>query len=107
MLSQNWVLVFITQRRVTAQDALLRLQDISAGSSDGEYSDSEPDDELINDIEIDFSDGEDRDSSSEDDEGDIQNPGQANQDLIGKDRSALQALAVPTSNEDACNSKTH
>ena len=76
------------QRRVTAQDALLRLQHISGDSTDGEYYDSEHYDELINDVEIDFSDREDSDSSSEDDDGDLQNPVQENQDLIGKDGTA-------------------
>ena len=81
------------QRRVTAQDALLRLQDISVDSSDGEHSDSEHDDELINDVEIDFSDREDSDSSNEDDDSDLQNPVKVNQDLIEKDGTAWQVLA--------------
>ena len=37
--------------------------------------------------------GEDSDSSSEDDDGDIQNPVQVNQNLIGKDGTAWQAFA--------------
>ena len=38
-------------RRVIAQQALLRLQNISADCSDGEYSDSELDDALTNDAQ--------------------------------------------------------
>ena len=85
-------MVLTKQKRVAAQDAFLRLQDISADSSDGEYSDTEHDDELINDVKIDFSDGEDSDSSNKDDDGDLQNPVQVNHDLIGKDGTAWQAL---------------
>ena len=94
------------QRRVTAQDALLRLQDVLADSSDGEYSDSEHNDELTNDVEIDFSDREDSNSSSENDDDDLQNPVQVNQDLIGKDGTAWQAL-VSMCKEDACNSEAY
>ena len=84
-------------RRVTAQQALLRLQGISADCSNGEYSDSELDDALTNDAqaELDLS-GEksDVDSPSEDDDSDLQNQVQVNQDLIGKDGTAWQALAI-------------
>ena len=38
-------------RRVTAQQALLQLQDISADCSDGKYSDSGQDDALTNDAQ--------------------------------------------------------
>ena len=43
--------VFNMLRHVTAQQALLRLQGISADCSDGEYSDSELDDALRNDAQ--------------------------------------------------------
>ena len=81
------------QRRVTAQHALSRLQDISADSLDGKYSDCEHDGKLINNVGIDFSEGEDSDSSSEDDDGDLRNPVQINQDWIGKDGTVWQAFA--------------
>ena len=58
-------------KRVIAQQALLRLQDISADCSDGEYSDSELDDALTNDAQAELdSNGEesDVDSPSEDDD---------------------------------------
>ena len=83
--------------RITAQQALLRLQDISADCSDGEYSDSELDDALTNDAQAELdSNGEelDVDSPSEDDDNDLQNQVRVNQDLIGKDRTAWQALAI-------------
>ena len=76
---------------------MLRLQDISSDCSDGEYFDSELDDALINDeqAELDL-DGEksDVDSPSEDDDSDLQNQVKVNQDLIGKDGTAWQALAI-------------
>ena len=80
-------------RRVIAQQALLRLQDISAHCSDSEYSDSELDGALTNDAqaEVDLSGKEsDVDSPSEDDDSDLQNQVQVNQDLIGKDGTAKQ-----------------
>ena len=84
-------------RRFTAQQALLRLQDISADCSDGEYSDRELDDALTNDAqpELDSSGEEsDVDNPTEDDDSDFQNQAQVNQDLIGKDGTAWQALAI-------------
>ena len=84
-------------RRVTMQQALLQLQDISEDCSDGEYSDSELDDALTNDAQVELgSRGEesDVDSSSEDDDSDLQNQVQVNQDLIRKDGTAWQALAI-------------
>ena len=84
-------------RRVTAQQALLRLQDISADCSDGENSDNEPDNALKNDAQAELdSSGEksDVDSPSENDDSDLQNQVQVNQDLIGKDETAWQALAI-------------
>ena len=84
-------------RRVTTQQALLRSQDISADCSDGEYSDSELGDALRNDAQAELdSSGEksDVDSPSEDDDSDLQNQVQVNQDLIGKDGTAWQALAI-------------
>lgn len=86
-------------RRVTAQQALLRLQDISADCSDDEYSDSELYSPFIYDVEeeeeLDSSEEEsDVDSSGEDDDSDSQNPMQVNQDLIGKDGTLWQALAI-------------
>ena len=84
-------------RRVTAQQALLRLQNISVDCSDGEYSDSELDDALTNDAQAELdSSGEesDVDSPSEDNDSDLQNQVQVNQDLIGKDGTAWQALAI-------------
>ena len=84
-------------RRITAKQALLRLQNISADCSDREYSDSELDDALTNDtpMELDSS-GEESDvaSPSGDDDSDLQNQVQVNQDLIGKDGTAWQALAI-------------
>ena len=61
-------------RRVTAQQALLQLQDISADCSDGEYSDSELDDALTNDAQAKLDshvEELDVDSSSEDDDSDL------------------------------------
>ena len=84
-------------RRVTAQQALLRLKNISADCSDGEYSDSELDDALANNLQAELdSSGEKSDvnSPSEVDDNDLQNLVQVNQDLIGKDRTAWQALAI-------------
>ena len=82
-------------RRVTAQK--LRLQNISADCSDGEYLDRELDDTLTNDaqVELDLS-GEksDADSPSEVDDSDLQNQVPVNQDWIGKDGTARQALAI-------------
>ena len=52
-------------RRVTAQQALLQLQDISADISDGEYSDSELDNALANDAQAEL------DSSREESDIDI------------------------------------
>ena len=50
-------------RRVTAHQALFRLQDISADCSDGEYSDSELDNALTNDAQAELdSHGEDQTS---------------------------------------------
>ena len=79
-------------RRVTAQQALLRLQGISADCSDGEYSDSELDDAQA---ELDSS-GEksDVDTPSENDDSNLQNQVQVNQDLIKKDGTAWQVLAI-------------
>ena len=80
------------------RQALLQLQDISADCSDGEYSNSsELDDALTNDAQAELdSSGEesDVDSPSEDDDSDLQNQVQVNQDLIGKDGKAWQALAI-------------
>ena len=45
-------------RRITAQQALLRLQDISAHCSDGEYPYSELDYVLTNDVEVEFDSSE-------------------------------------------------
>ena len=84
-------------RRVTTRQALLRLQDISADCSDGEYSDSELDDALTNDSQAELdSSGEESNvvSPSEDDNSDSQNQVQANQDLIEKDETAGQTLAI-------------
>ena len=60
-------------RRVTTQQALLRLQDISEDCSDGEYSDTKLDDALTNDAQAELdSSGEESnvDSPSEDDNSD-------------------------------------
>ena len=84
-------------RRVTMQQALLWIQDISADCSDGEYSDSKLDDALTNDAQAELgSSGEksDVDSPSKDDDSDLQNQVQVNQDLIRKDKTAWQALAI-------------
>ena len=84
-------------RRVTTQQALLRLQDISADCSDAEYSDSELDDALTNDaqVELDLSGEESNvDSPSKDDNSNSQNQVQVNQDLIEKDGTAWQTLAI-------------
>ena len=84
-------------RRVVAQQALLQLQGISADCSNGEYSDSELDDVLTNDAQAEFhSSGEkpDVDSPSEDNDSNSQNQVQVNQDLIGKDGTAWQALGI-------------
>ena len=68
-----------------------------ADCSDGEYSDSELDDALTKDAQaqLDLS-GEKSyvDSPSEDDDSDLQNQVQVNQDLIRKDGTAWQALAI-------------
>ena len=53
-------------RRVIAQQALLRLQDISADCSDSKYSESELDDALTNDAQAEL------DSSEE--ESDVDSP---------------------------------
>ena len=84
-------------RRVTTQQALLRLHDISADCSDAEYSDSELDDALTNDAQVELdSSGEESnvDSPSEDDNSDSQNQVQVNQDLIEKDGTAWQTLTI-------------
>ena len=76
---------------------MLRLQDISADCSDGKYSDSELNDALTNDAqaELDLSGKEsDVDIPKEDDDSDLQNQVQVNQDLIGKDGTAWQALVI-------------
>ena len=76
---------------------MLRLQDILADCSDGEYSDSELDDALTNDTQAELdSRGEksEVDSPSKDDDSDLQNQMQVNQDLIKKDGTAWQALAI-------------
>ena len=76
---------------------MLRLQEISADCSDCEYSDSEPDDALTNDAQAELdSSGEesDVDNPSEEDDSDLQNQVQVNQDLIGKDGTAWQALVI-------------
>ena len=86
-------------RRVTAHQSLLALQDISADCSDGESSDSELNDGLVNDVEeqVDSS-GEDSDNDSDcedsDSDSDQQNPVQANRDFTGKDGTAWQAMDV-------------
>ena len=86
-------------RRITARQSLLALQDISADCSDGESSDSELNDGLVNDVEeqVDSS-GEDSDNDSDcedsDSDSDQQNPVQANQDFTGKDGMAWQAMDV-------------
>ena len=50
-------------KRITAQQALLRLQDVSAYCSDGEYSDSQLDDALTNDAQAELdSNGENQTS---------------------------------------------
>ena len=75
----------------------MRLQDISADRSDGEYCNSELDDSLTNDAQAELNlNGEesDVDSPSEDDDSDLQNQVQVNQDLIRKDGTAGQALAI-------------
>ena len=84
-------------RRVTAQKTLLQLQYISADCSDGEYLDRELGDALTNDAQAELdSNGEelDVDSPSEDNNNHLQNQVQINQDLIGKDGTAWQALAI-------------
>ena len=84
-------IVSIMLKRITAQQALLRLQEISADCSDGKHSDSELDDALTNDTqaELDSNAKElDVDSPSEDDDSDLQNQVQVNQDLIGKNGTA-------------------
>ena len=84
-------------RRVTAQQALLRLQDISADCSDGKYSDSELDDSLTNDAQAELdSNGKEWnfDSPNEDDNSNSQNQVQVNQDLMEKDGTAWQTLAI-------------
>ena len=84
-------------RPVTAQQALLQLQDISTDCSDGEYLDRKLGDALINDAQAELdSNGEesDVDSPSEDHDSDLWNQVQVNQDLIGKDGTAWQALAI-------------
>ena len=83
--------------RLTAQQALLQLQDISADCSDGEYSDSELDDALKTDAQAELdSSGEesDIDSSSKDDDSYLQNQVQVNQDFYRKDGIAWQAFAI-------------
>ena len=63
----------------------------------GEYSDSELDDALTNDAQAELDSREeelDVDSPSEDDDSDLQNQVRVNQDLIGKDRTAWQTLAI-------------
>ena len=63
----------------------------------GKYSDSELDDAFTNDAEaeLDSSGKEsDVDSLSEDDDSDLQNQVRVNQDLIGKDETVWQALAI-------------
>ena len=82
-------------KRITAQQALLRLQDISADRSDGKYCNSELDDSLTNDAQAELNsngDESDVDSPSEDDDSDLQNQVQVNQDLIRKDGTAGQAF---------------
>ena len=84
-------------RHVTAQQALLQLQDISADCSAGEYSNSELDDALTNDAQAELdSSGKksDVDSPRKDDGNDLQNQVQVNQDLIRKDRTAWEAMAI-------------
>ena len=74
------------------------MQDISADCSDGEYSKSELDNALTNNAQAKLnSRGEesDFDRPSEDDDSDLQNQVQVNQDLIGKDGTAWQALVIP------------
>ena len=85
------------QRRITAQQALLRLQDISADCSDGEHSDSELNDALTNDVEVELDSSEENsnvDSASENDDSDSQNQAQVNQVLPGKDGTVWQVLAI-------------
>ena len=89
---------------------MLQVQDISEDCLDGEYSDSELDGALTNDAQAEFdSTGKksDVDSPGEDDDNDLQNQVQVNQDLIGKDETAWQALLFPMCNEGACNNKTY
>ena len=79
-------------RRITAQQVLLQLHDISADYSDGEYSNSELNDALTNDAQAELdSRGEesDVDSPIEDEDRDLQNQVQVNQDLTGKRRNSL------------------
>ena len=81
----------------TAQEALLPLQEISTNCSNGEYFDSELDDALKMMHKrslIQVEKNQDVDSPSEDDDSDLQNQVQVNQDLIKKDGTAWQALAV-------------
>ena len=65
--------------------------------SDGEYSDSELDDALTNDAQVELDSNwkeSDVDSPSKDNDSDLQNQVQVNQDLIGKDGRAWQAMAI-------------
>ena len=75
---------------------MLRLQDILADCSDGEYSDSELDDALTNDAQAELdSRGEDQTSIVlTNDDSNLQNQMQVNQDLIKKEGTAWQTLAI-------------
>ena len=84
-------------RLITAQQTSLRLYDISADCSDREYSDSELDDALKNDVKVEIDSREedsDVDSASEDDDSDSQNQAQVKQVFTGYDETAGQALTI-------------
>ena len=83
-------------RRITIQQALLRLQDISADCSDGEYSDSELDDALTNDAQTELNSRREDQTSIvlTNNDSNLQNQVQANQDLIKKDEITWQTLAI-------------
>ena len=95
MCSVRRTAVFNMPRRVTVQEALLQLQDISAECSYGEYSDSEPNDlftDNIEEAELESSEeGSAANSASEDDD----SHSQSQVRLVRKKRNCLETL--PTS----------
>ena len=74
----------------------MRLQDISADCSDGEYSDSELDDVLTNNAQAELNSRVEDQTSIvlTNDDSNLQNQVQVNQDLIKKDGTAWKTLAI-------------